>query len=484
MTAEFFDIPEELDEALTEEYQDESNTLTITRSFEKRVGTTPSATTIVNGNELSAGAVYNEDDRLTMADSRDYIWRFMPRPVYVPAERDVTEETKLKNGTLLNDLLVPVLEEGGVGDNESLADTKSSLEASLIDTSQIIGAKLTESMQTHLPDLEEVEIAPGSVRLEKAISPEVKLKDQYLPESVGIGQRGSGVGSLFILSLMQAYVDMQVGEGYCLLFEEPGNSLHPGAERKMLDALRAISEGGGQILITTHSQVFIDRTDSGQLYLVKRTDGESQFKCIQQDAFEAVEEIGARNSDLLQSDFVFYVEGPSDVVIVEAICKNLCDDWEDQNITVQHLGGTGNIRHCEPEKLKMINRNCAFILDSDRDGPDANPNSVATRIKSDSDDIGIPCRILEKACIENYFTAVGVNQVFDVSAETGFIGDYDNAVECIKQVVAEEHRPDGDPEQVNYKKIKHGQSIVNAMHENGEQVGELEEFVSDCLSSN
>lgn len=484
MTAEFFDIPEELDEALTEEYQNESNTLTITRLFEKRVGTTPSATTIVNGNELSAGAVYNEDDRLTMADSRDYIWRFMPRPVYVPAERDVTEETKLKNGTLLNDLLVPVLEEGGVGDNESLADTKSSLEASLIDTSQIIGAKLTESMQTHLPDLEEVEIAPGSVRLEKAISPEVKLKDQYLPESVGIGQRGSGVGSLFILSLMQAYVDMQVGEGYCLLFEEPGNSLHPGAERKMLDALRAISEGGGQILITTHSQVFIDRTDSGQLYLVKRTDGESQFRCIQQDAFEAVEEIGARNSDLLQSDFVFYVEGPSDVVIVEAICKNLCDDWEDQNITVQHLGGTGNIRHCEPEKLKMINRNCAFILDSDRDGPDANPNSVATRIKSDSDDIGIPCRILEKACIENYFTAVGVNQVFDVSAETDFIGDYDNAVECIKQVVAEEHRPDGDPEQVNYKKIKHGQSIVNAMHENGEQVGELEEFVSDCLSSN
>lgn len=483
MTAKFVDIPDELDEALAEDYQSESDALTITRLFESRLSTTPSATTFVNGNELSAGAVYDEDDRLTKAKSRDYIWGFMPRPVHVPAERDVTEETKLKSGTLLNDLLVPVLDEGGVGEDESLAETKSSLEASLRDTSQRIGAQLTESMQTHLPDLEEVEVVPGSVSLEKAISPQVNLKDQYLPESVGIGERGSGVGSLFILSLMQAYVDMQVGEGYCLLFEEPGNSLHPGAERKMLDALRTISEEGGQILMTTHSQVFIDRTNSGQLYLVKRTDGESQYKWVQEDAFEAVEEIGARNSDLLQSDFVFYVEGPSDAVIVEAICQNIYDDWEGQNSTLQHLGGTGNIHHCEPEKLRMINRNCAFILDSDRDGPSADPNSVATRIKSDSDDLGIPCQILEKACIENYFTAAGVNQVFGISADTGFIDDYENAVDCIKEEVAEEHRPDGDPDRVNYKKIKHGQAIVNAMYENGERVGEIEEFVSDCLES-
>lgn len=483
MSANFFDIPDELNEALSEEYQSDSDALTITRIFEKRASTTPSSTTLVNGNELSAGAIYDEEERLTKAKSRDFIWRFMPRPIHIPAERDVTEETKLKSGTLLNDLLVPVLEEGGVGEDESLVETKSSLEESLRGTSQRIGEQLTESMRTHMPDLEEVEVVPGSVSLEKAISPQVNLKDQYLPESVGIGERGSGVGSLFILSLMQAYVDMQVGEGYCLLFEEPGNSLHPGAERKMLDALRTISEEGGQILITTHSQVFIDRTDSAQLYIVKRTDGESKIKWIQEDAFEAVEEIGARNSDLLQSDFVFYVEGPSDAVILEAICENIYDDWDGRNITVQHLGGTGNIHHCEPEKLRMINRNCAFILDSDRDGPGADPNSVAAEIKADSDDLGIPCKILEKACIENYFSAAGVNQVFGVSAESGFIGDYDDAVDCIKEVVGEEHRPDGDPDGVDYKKIKHGQAIVNAMYDEGDGVEEIEEFVSECLST-
>lgn len=481
MTTSFSDIPEELEEALSEEYEGKSDTLSVTRVFEKRSSTNPSDNTFVNGEELAAGAVVVDDDRLTKAQSRNFVWEFMPYPIHIFAERDVTEETKLKSGTLLNDLLVPVLEEGGVGETESISETKASLEESLQETSRRIGEQLTESMQAHMPDIEEVEVNPGSVRLENAISPAVNLKDRYLPESVDIGERGSGVGSLFILSLMQAYVDMQVGEGYCLLFEEPGNSLHPGAERKMLDALKRISEEGGQILVTTHSQVFIDRTDTGQLYVVARKDGESEFKWIEQDAFEAVDEIGAKNSDILQSDFVFYVEGPSDAKIIEEICRNRFDDWESRNVTIQHLGGTGNLYHCDPEKLRKINRNCAFILDSDRDGPDDEPNSTAQGIKEGSDGLGIPCKVLSRACIENYFTATGVNEVFRISVTAGFIGEYDDAIDLMKEELAEEYRPDGNPDGVDYDKVKHGQEIVEAMYGEGEQIEEIEDFVSGCL---
>jgi putative ATP-dependent endonuclease of OLD family len=404
----------------------------------------------------------------------------MPKPIHIFAERDVSEETKLKSGTLLNDLLLPVLEEGGVGDSNSIAETRSTLEDSLNDTSQKIAGDLTESMQSHMPDLEAIEVNPGSVSLDKAISPTVKLKDKYLPESVDISERGSGVGSLFILSLMEAYVDMQVGEGYFILFEEPGNSLHPGAERKMLDALKSISEEGGQVTITTHSQVFIDRTDHSQLYIVSRDDGESGFKQVEQDAFEAVDEIGAKNSDILQSDFVFYVEGASDVEVIEEICSQKYDDWESKNVSVQHLGGTGNLTHCDPEKLKKINRNCAFILDSDRDSESDEPNSTAQNLKQESDEVDIPCKILNRSTIENYFTAYGVNQTFGVSAEEGFIGDYDDAVDLIKQEAAD-RRPDGDPDNVNYNKIKHGREIVELMYENGQRIYEIEEFIDDCL---
>jgi putative ATP-dependent endonuclease of OLD family len=480
MEVVFEDVPESLEEALSEEYQSDSDEFSVTRIFNRRSGTTPGSDTLVNGESISKGAIIQDDEELTKAKSRSFIWDFMPKPIHIFAERDVSEETKLKSGTLLNDLLLPVLEEGGVGDSNSIAETRSTLEDSLNDTSQKIAGDLTESMQSHMPDLEAIEVNPGSVSLDKAISPTVKLKDKYLPESVDISERGSGVGSLFILSLMEAYVDMQVGEGYFILFEEPGNSLHPGAERKMLDALKSISEEGGQVTITTHSQVFIDRTDHSQLYIVSRDDGESGFKQVEQDAFEAVDEIGAKNSDILQSDFVFYVEGASDVEVIEEICSQKYDDWESKNVSVQHLGGTGNLTHCDPEKLKKINRNCAFILDSDRDSESDEPNSTAQNLKQESDEVDIPCKILNRSTIENYFTAYGVNQTFGVSAEEGFIGDYDDAVDLIKQEAAD-RRPDGDPDYVNYNKIKHGREIVESMYENGQRIYEIEEFIDDCL---
>jgi putative ATP-dependent endonuclease of OLD family len=248
LKATFSDVPESIAENLSSEYKNDSGRLSVTRIFNKRTGTTPGDTTLVNGKKLSAGAVVTEEDRLTGAQSRDFVWEFMPSPIHIFAERDVTEETKLKSGTLLNDLLVPVLEEEGVGEGVSIADSKASLEDTLQQTSRRIAEQLTESMQSHMPDIEEVEVDPGSVRLDKAISPSVHLKDRYLPESVNISERGSGVGSLFILSLMQAYVDRQVGEGYCLLFEEPGNSLHPGAERKMLVVSQSPLEFSGNWL--------------------------------------------------------------------------------------------------------------------------------------------------------------------------------------------------------------------------------------------
>lgn len=159
-------------------------------------------------------------------------------------------------------------------------------------------------MQTHLSDVEQVNMSTGNIKISKAISPTIQLEDEHISESIDVRERGSGVGSLLLLSMMQTYVDLQVGEGYLLLFEEPGNFLHPSAERKMLEALRSITDSGGQVMITTHSQVFIDNRTSAEMYITKRNSGVTTFEQIEEDAFKAVDEIGARNSDILQSDFV------------------------------------------------------------------------------------------------------------------------------------------------------------------------------------
>jgi putative ATP-dependent endonuclease of OLD family len=111
----FEDVPEELEAGLTEDYQSESDEFSVSRLFERRAGTTPGSNTLVNGESLSKGAIIEDEEELTKARSRDFIWDFMPKPIHIFAERDVTEETKLKNGTLLNDLLFTYFGRRGSG---------------------------------------------------------------------------------------------------------------------------------------------------------------------------------------------------------------------------------------------------------------------------------------------------------------------------------------------------------------------------------
>ena len=469
------EVPDKLSNCLNEDYKNETENLDIRREFRNRSNTTPGSDTFVNGEKLSKGAIKENKKRLTKAKSRNFIWEFLPDAVFVPAERNVSEETKLKGGTFLNDILVPILEEGGIAEENEIQEAKETLETKLTETSDELGSKLAKNMKEHMSDLEDISVNPGKVSIQKAISPDIRLQDKYVPDEVDINERGSGIGSLFILSLMQTYVDMQVGEGYYLLFEEPGNWLHPAAERKMLDTLKEISEEGGKILISTHSQVFIDRKEDGNMYLVRRDNGESNYEKIGNEAFRAVEEIGARNSDLLQSDFVIYVEGPSDVQIVREIGSHL-DGWNSKNITIQHLGGTGNIEHCDPKELRKINRKLAFMLDSDKESEEDSPNRTAEELKDKCNRLDIRCKILERRAIENYFSEDAITDVFSIeNADEDFIGPYNDAtVKITEQIGPKVSKND-------FSKTKHGIQIVEQMYENGSRISEIEEFLESCL---
>jgi len=392
----------------------------------------------------------------------------------------VNEETKLKGGTFLNKLLMPVLKRGGL-DNE-IDQQIDQLKTSLEETSEGIGERLTGYMQSHLSDVEKVNMNPGSIQISKAISPTIHLEDKHLSESINVTERGSGVGSLLLLSMMQAYVDLQVGEGYLLLFEEPGNFLHPAAERKMLEALRRIAETGSQVMITTHSQVFIDNRTSAEMYVTRRDSGVTTFTRIEEDGFTAVEEIGARNSDILQSDFVIYVEGPSDVKIIEAIAEHHIENWNEHNITIQHLGGLGNIRHCEPNKLKKINRNFAFLLDSDRTEPDADLKKEVSELSYRASGEGIRCHVLERREIENYFHSEAIGEVLSLSVPEDYFTEFCDVEDRAKELISAQHLPEGqEADSSDFDKIKHGKQIVEWMYENGKSIEEVENFLEYCV---
>jgi len=396
----FEGVPDDFSEQLADSVDTSDGTLRIVRRYEYNEGRAPSRTTLLGEDEqetLGVGTIVDDGEELNKKPSRERIWSFLPEPIYIPAERNISEETKFKSDTWIDRLLNPLL-----NDSEALIEKRESLEEELQeeigDLSNLIGGRLESRMDS----ISEVAVDPGTIDLGKAFTPSITVKDHSTETSVPVEEHGSGVGSMFVLSLVEAYRERHIDEGYFLLFEEPGVWLHPEAKREMLGSIKEIARSGGQIMLSTHSPIFIDRRGRGTLHLVQREYGKTSIQRINEDYLSAVEELGARNSDILQSDFVVYTEGPSDAAILETVAREYVEDWERKNITIQHLGGTGNIKKCNPEDLEGINHNFCFLLDSDRRHEDDTPSDAVQQIRDDCQGLRAFVHILEKREIENY----------------------------------------------------------------------------------
>lgn len=105
---------------------------------------------------------------------------------------------------------------------------------------------------------------------------------------------------------------------YLFAFEELENNLHPALLRRLLMHLRQVAVTSGCIVVlTTHSSTVIDMfsgDDRAQLLHVTH-DGTSSHVGAVEDygrAAGVLDDLDVRASDLLQSNGVIWVEGPSD----------------------------------------------------------------------------------------------------------------------------------------------------------------------------
>jgi putative ATP-dependent endonuclease of OLD family len=487
----FEGVPDELSEQLTDSVDTSDGTLNIVRKYSKNEERAPSRTTLLGEDEqetLGSGTIVDDGEELNKVPSRERIWSYLPEPIYIPAERNISEQTQFKSDTWIDRLLSPLL-----NDSESLSSKRESLEEELQDEMGDLSDLIEGRLVSRMDSISEVDVDPGAIDLGKAFTPSITVKDHSTETSVPVGERGSGVGSMFVLSLVEAYRERHVDEGYFLLFEEPGVWLHPEAKREMLGSLKQIAQSGGQIMLSTHSPIFIDRRGRGDLHLVQREDGKTSVRMIDEDFLSAVEELGARNSDILQSDFVIYTEGPSDASILRTVAREYIEDWERKNITIQHLGGTSNIQNCNPEDLEGINHNFCILLDSDRGHEDAAASDAVQNIRDDCRGLRAFVHILEKREIENYFSSTGINETCSLNVEPGFVGDYENIPQKIRSKIATEHVGEEEasleerkcaecghieePDSGKHYEKKQGVEIVEAMYEAGEEITELQEFL-------
>ncbi|XOU94861.1 MAG: ATP-dependent nuclease [Candidatus Kerfeldbacteria bacterium] len=199
--------------------------------------------------------------------------------------------------------------------------------------------------------------------------PQIKLSDIF-EKSKGIHddniirpfeRLGDGFQQVFVI-LMYLFNPVYT----IMLLEEPEIHLHPALIKKLLKILENRNYND-QIFLTTHSPLFININSLHRLFRVVKEEGKTivyspRLTGIKLNYTRLKQELNADNSEMLFSDKVLLVEGPSDHILLRALIDRFYKGGKD--IKVIQTYGKSNV-DIYTQLLEMFMIPYAVLLDRD-----------------------------------------------------------------------------------------------------------------------
>jgi len=205
---------------------------------------------------------------------------------------------------------------------------------------------------------------------------------------VALSRSGSGLKTVLLVLLNLFVVPAFLGKpknSFVFAFEELENNLHPALLRRLFQFLETYAaHEKTPMFITTHSSVALDffgLSPNAQIIHVKH-DGASASAATVRAHFDkcgVVSELGAKPSDLLQSNGIIWVEGPSDRVYlnrwIELVSHGELKEGKDYQCAFYGGALLARTEFSSPEEeereknrvnLLRINPNLIVICDGDR----------------------------------------------------------------------------------------------------------------------
>ncbi len=126
-----------------------------------------------------------------------------------------------------------------------------------------------------------------------------------------ISQMGKGMRSIYLLSLLEAYAEIDENLPSIILIEDPEIFLHPSLQKTSGKILYRLSRKN-QVIFTTHSPNLLPNFGSRQIrQVIIKEDGSSGVR-EKTDISAILDDLGYTAGDLMNVNFVFIVEGKQD----------------------------------------------------------------------------------------------------------------------------------------------------------------------------
>jgi predicted ATPase len=206
-----------------------------------------------------------------------------------------------------------------------------------------------------------------------------------------------GGGEQEILGLMWHLIE----EGLIYGIEEPENHLHPDISRGFLKFLKELSQQN-QILIVTHSPIFVDKIDIQNNWIIWKEDKETKTRRIEsrEDFKLILWELGVVPSDIYLKDFVVFVEGGTEKeAILPIFAQKLgLEDVEDK-VAIISVGGEPQIKNYLRIWLEVVTyAPIDYLVLLDR-----HAETLAFELIREMNIDKGKFVILERMCIEDYY---------------------------------------------------------------------------------
>jgi predicted ATP-dependent endonuclease of OLD family len=111
---------------------------------------------------------------------------------------------------------------------------------------------------------------------------------------------------------MLAGTETHTHKRFLWAFDEPETHLYPSAQRKLFDIIKTVSTQTVQSFISTHSTVFIDKSNLKAIRCIHQTDNcyTDHYSCTNVD--DIFLSLDIRNSDFLFFDKFLVIEGETE----------------------------------------------------------------------------------------------------------------------------------------------------------------------------